>query len=84
MKGYIIVILFLFGLGISMMAQTDTFFMYGEGFRYIKKDNGYEMILLPEQHGLDYNYYADNAPLGSGCLLLFGMGLAYAKFKKQV
>ncbi|MBR5146679.1 MAG: hypothetical protein IKW54_03525 [Bacteroidales bacterium] len=66
-----------------MKAQTDTFFMYGEGFRYIKKDDGYEMILLPEQHGLDYNYYADKAPLGSGWLLLLGMGLAYTKLKKQ-
>ena len=84
MKGYIIVILFLFGLGISMKAQTDTFFMYGDEFRYIKKENGYEMIMLPEQHGLDYNYYADKVPLESGCLLLFGMGLAYAKFKKKV
>lgn len=84
MKEYIIVVLFLFGLEISIIAQTDTFFMYGDGFRYIKKENGYEMIMLPEQHGLDYNYYADKVSLGSGCLLLLGMGLAYAKFKKQV
>ena len=71
-------------LGIEMCteAQTDRFFIYDND--NIGNSAGYEMLLLPDQHGLDYNYCADKVPLGSGCLLLLGMGLAYAKFKKQV
>lgn len=67
---------------VSMEAQTDSFFIYGDGFRYIKKDEKYEMLLIPEQHGLDYNYSADEAPLGTGCVLLLGMGLVYARLRK--
>ena len=46
-------------------------------------DTGFEMILLPSQHGWEYDYYAEDAPLESGCLLLLGMVMMYAKFKKQ-
>ncbi len=65
------------------MAQTDGFFICGEGFRYIRKDDEYKMILLPEQHGLESNYSADVAPLETGCMLLLGMSLLYTKVKKR-
>lgn len=80
MKKYIMIILFV--LGVEVVAQTDRFFIYDNN--NIGNAAEYEMLLLPEQHGLDYNYYADKVPLESGCLLLLGMGLVYAKFKKQV
>ena len=41
------------------------------------------MILFPEQHGLEYNYSADSAPLETGCMLLLGMSLLYTKVKKR-
>ena len=69
--------------GISAMSQTDGFFICGEGFRYITKDDEYNMILLPEQHGLEYNYSADSVPLETGCMILLGMGLLYARVKKR-
>ena len=65
------------------MSQTDGFFICGEGFRYITKDDEYNMILLPEQHGLEYNYSADSVPLETGCMILLGMGLLYARVKKR-
>lgn len=68
---------------ISATAQSDGFFICGEGVRYIKKDDEYKMILFPEQHGLEYNYSADSAPLETGCMLLLGMSLLYTKVKKR-
>lgn len=82
MKGYLMVIVFVFGLDISMMSQTDGFF-YSSRFRTLGNNDRYETVLLPKQHGLDYNYYADNVSLGSGCLLMLGMGLVYVQYKKQ-
>lgn len=68
---------------ISATAQSDVFFIYGEGVRCIKKDDEYKMILLPEQHGLECNYSADAASLETGCVLLLGMSLLYTKVKKR-
>ena len=68
---------------ISAIAQSDVFFIYGEGIRYIEKNDEYKMVLLPEQHGLEYNYSADSAPLETGCMLLLGMSLLYTKVKKR-
>lgn len=71
-------IIFMLGLEINLMSQSDGYF-YSNKSKYFGDDNEYEVPLLPKQHGLDYNYYADTAPLESGCLLLMGMGLLYAK-----
>lgn len=81
MKGYVIVVMFVFGLVISLTAQTDGFFTWAMDDNYMKNTK-YELLQLPE-HGSDYNYCADNVPLESGCLVLLGMAIAYAKFKKQ-
>ena len=75
-------ILFVFGLEIVLMAQADRFFKRDNDAGYMN-DTGFEMILLPSQHGWEYDYYAEDAPLESGCLLLLGMVMMYAKFKKQ-
>ena len=77
MKGYAVVLFLVLGLDIGGMAQTDVFFMYKNKFTYKGVGDEYEAILLPKQHGLDYNYYADNVSLESGCLLLLGLGLLY-------
>lgn len=82
MKGYVMALVLVFGLDISMMSQTDGFF-YSSRFKSLGNNDRYETILLPKEHGLDYNYYADNVSLGSGCLLLLGMGLVYVQYKKQ-
>jgi hypothetical protein len=82
MRECIIVILLVL-CRISAIAQSDVFFIYGEGVRYIKKDDEYKMILLPEQHGLECNYSADAASLETGCMLLLGMSLLYTKVKKR-
>ncbi len=83
MKGYVMAILFAFGLEMSLMAQVDRFFMYQNEYNYKENASEYEVILLPKEHGWDYNYYAENVPLESGCLLLLGMGLLYTRFKKK-
>lgn len=41
------------------------------------------MPLLPRTHGYHYDYDAEEAPLGSGCLLLLGMGVGYAVAKRR-
>ena len=39
--------------------------------------------MLPPTHGLDYNYPADEAPLGTGLLLMTGIGIVYVFHKKN-
>ena len=80
MKGYVIVVLFVFGLVMSLTAQTDGFFTWAMDDDYMTNAK-YELLQLPD-HGSDYNYYADDVPLESGCLVLLGMAMAYVKFKK--
>ena len=82
MKVYMMVILFVFGLEMGI-SQTDGFFILRDECRHIEKDVGYSIVSLPDRHGLYDDYYADSAPLESGCLLLLGLGLAYAKFKNK-
>lgn len=80
MKKYIMTIIFALGLMMSMSAQNDSFFKtnYGE----YREDNEWgELPLLPESHGNSYDYVA--APLGSGLLLLAGLGMGYAAMRKR-
>lgn len=39
--------------------------------------------MLPPSHGLDYNYPADNAPLGAGLLIMTGMSVVYLTRRKD-
>ncbi len=41
------------------------------------------MPLLPRTHGYHYDYDAEEAPIGSGWLLLAGMGIGYAALKRR-
>ena len=70
------------GLSMDVNAQSDGFFRYQ--YEYREEDNGWnKLIVLPNEHGLDYNYPADSAPIGTGLLLMSGMGLVYANYRKR-
>lgn len=74
-------IMLLLGVNINLVSQFDYFFQNDENY-YNEDDYRWNELFLPEQHGCNYNYYADDAPTGTGGLLLVGMGLAYLKLKK--
>ena len=76
MKKYILITLIL-GLNIYTNAQSDGFFLYNNGCRGDYDNEWSELIMLPPSHGLDYNYPADNVPLGTGLLIMTGMGVVY-------
>lgn len=78
-----ILLLITIGIGINVNAQSDGFFRYQYEYREIKNEEWNELILLPNAHGLDYNYPVDNVPIGTGLLLMSGMGLAYANYRKS-
>ena len=68
---------FVEGLGYSQFnGQSDGFFRCHNEFRKINNED-YELIMLPKKHGLDYNYPADDVPLGQGLLLLSALGMLY-------
>ena len=70
---------------IGANAQNDGFFSsnYSE-YRDRTEEWGQTMPGLPGQHGVIYDFSAEpSAPLGSGLLLLAGMGLAYGFRKKN-
>ena len=85
MKKYIITLAIALGFGMNVNAQigeynkvqTDGFFTSGN-YTELREDVwAQDMPLLPGQHGTNYDFAAEPAPLGSGLLLLAGMGLAY-------
>lgn len=66
----------------QISGESDGFFRHNYESR--KDDNDeYELILLPKTHGLDYNYPANNAPIGQGMLLLSALGLLYVIKRKH-
>ncbi|MBQ4548155.1 MAG: hypothetical protein IJA42_03050 [Bacteroidales bacterium] len=76
MKKIIISIIFALGFGMSLNAQNDGFFTYSD-INDTRNDSWGEMPTLPYSHGLDGHVQSD-APLGSGILVLAGLGLTYA------
>ena len=61
---------------------TDGFFT--QSYVEIRENSEWgTMPLLPRTHGYHYDYDAEEAPLGSGCLLLLGMGVGYAVAKRR-
>ena len=89
MKKYIITLAIALGFGMNVNAQigeynrqygqdhTDGFFSGSNYTEYREDVWADNMPLLPGQHGYNFDYNAEPAPLGSGLLLLAGMGLAY-------
>ena len=83
MKKYIMTIIFAIGFGMSLNAQSDGFFNSSYSEYRDQDDWGQNMPMLPTQHGTKYDFAAEEAPVGSGLLLLAGMGLAYGMRKKS-
>ena len=83
MRKYIITILFALGLGMSLNAQSDGFFTssYSD---YREESWSSTMPSLPGFHGgLDDYQAIPETPIGSGLLLLVGLGITYASTKKK-
>lgn len=88
MKRLIITTAILFGLSIGAFAEYDGGLFqrgavsdeeyYGAGYYYNR--DGSTLPLLPYQHNLEGN---QPAPIGSGAMLLAGLGIAYALGKKN-
>ena len=85
MKKHIMTIIFAIGLGMSLSAQNDGFFSSGSYSEYRSNQEiwGQDMPVLPGQHGVNYDFAAEQAPVGSGLLLLGGLAIFYAKRKKS-
>ena len=82
MKKLVLTIAIVLGLGIGAFAQGG---LFGKGETSgSSRDEGSSLIGkgpgLPGEHGQEGD---DNAPLGSGALLLIGFGAAYALKKRQ-
>lgn len=81
-KLFLAAIILVLGCNISF-AQKDTFFTttYSE---YREVNEWGTMPILPTEHGglIDYTAVPDT-PIGSGLLLLAGMGLAYGLKKRN-
>lgn len=81
------------GFGMSLSAQqfgkpysnqTDGFFSSNRYEEYREDNTEWgKMPLLPKTHGYNYDYDAENVPLGSGLLILAGMGIGYAVRKRK-
>lgn len=81
-KLFLSIMILLFGCSISF-AQNDAFFTqtYSEYREEFNGEWGGIMPVLPSQHGGDIDYTA--VPVGSGLLLLAGLGLAYGMRKSK-
>ena len=69
---------------VSASAQSDGFFRYNNFEENRQSQNEAWGIIMPSMIGHGHTSDMDaNAPLGSGLLLLAGMGLAYGIRKKS-
>ena len=85
MKKLITIIIFAIAFGMNVNAQNDGFFSSGNYSEYRSNQEiwGQDMPVLPGQHGVNYDFAAEQAPVGSGLLLLGGLAIFYAKRKKS-
>ena len=84
MKKIILAIALFVAVGLSANAQSDGFFSSGSNFKEYREDVwAQDMPVLPGQHGVDYDFVAEPTPVGSGLLVLAGLGVAYAMRKKD-
>lgn len=77
MKKVIATLAIILGLGTGVSAQSDAFFT--QSFSDYREAVDTETPRLPD-HNLMTN---QNAPVGTGLLLLAGMGLGYAALRKK-
>ena len=84
MKKIILAIALFVAVGLSANAQSDGFFSSGSNFKEYRDDVwAQNMPVLPGQHGVNYDFAAEPTPVGSGLLVLAGLGVAYAMRKKD-
>ena len=77
MKKVIATVAIILGLGVGANAQSDAFFT--QNFSDYRSSENVETPRLPA-HELMSN---QDAPIGTGLLLLAGMGLGYAALRKR-
>ena len=82
MKKLIILSVFALGFGMSLNAQSDSFFKYNNVEEQRTSDNGWTLPTMIG-HGLTGDQDGNSAPLGSGLLLLGGMAVLYASRKRK-
>lgn len=94
-KAIIILAIMMLGCGYSVGQQQGFFTNSGAGsstdgffkspyVEYRAEDDDWGVMpLLPQTHGYHYDYPAHETPVGSGLLLLAGMGLGYAIRKRK-
>lgn len=83
MREFILLVFITYVSSMFVFAQSDGYFSYQYEYREDKNNEWSELIMLPPTHGLDYNYPADEAPLGTGLLMMTGIGLAYIYHKNN-
>ncbi|MBQ8223550.1 MAG: LPXTG cell wall anchor domain-containing protein [Bacteroidales bacterium] len=74
MKKVLVTLSLVVTLGLGAIAQNDAFFSYSDVDK--QQRNGIIEINPPQLPAL--GEYSDQAPVGSGLLILAGMGVAYA------
>ena len=79
MKKIILTIAIVLGIGFGVNAQSDAFFTQSIS-EYRNADE--VTPALPYAHDLEYHQPA-TTPLGSGLLVLAGLGLGYATLRKK-
>ncbi|MBR5202992.1 MAG: hypothetical protein IKW45_06975 [Clostridia bacterium] len=79
MKKLIILSVFALGFGMSLNAQSDGFFTFNN-VEESRTESQWGAMPAITTHGSGTNM---DAPVGSGLLLLAGMGLAYGMRKKS-
>jgi hypothetical protein len=83
MKKYIIIILLTITTIMNLNAQSDRFFERHDEDRRESNDEWCKFVLLPQEHGVNYNYPADDVPVTTGAFLLMEMGLLYVMIKRN-
>lgn len=81
-KLFLATIVLMLGCSVSF-AQEDAFFTSSYREYRESDDEWGTMPILPTEHGGILDYTAVEAPVGSGLLLLAGMGLAYGLRKRN-
>ena len=88
MKKLSLLLAIVLGMGTMAFAQEispETYEeagLFGKGFGIFTSDTEESLLGLPDEHGTDTDANAD-APLGSGIVLLAGMGAAYLLSNKK-
>ena len=82
MKKILFAIAIIMTMGFAANAQSDTFFKWTDGDNEIYRGAGDNYIFtLPNYHGYETD---QQAPLGSGLLVLTALGAGYALARKKV